>query len=213
PPAEKPADQRRHADRHLDRDPRSAEEPRRRDQQAGADRPRRAGSAQAAPGDPAVALGQAPPGRRQAPPRRDQAQPHEPRRLTARLQRISQRPRARWMTGGRLRLACASPDVVTSWGRRMRALAAMIALLAACGDNLAGPVSVDDYPAAVREAVCRQLTRCGDVESFDTCMTTQIRLTIAFSASELAAMRTGKIAYSGASARVCVDGIAGASCD
>jgi len=95
----------------------------------------------------------------------------------------------------------------------MRPLAAMIALLAACGDNLAGPVAVDEYPAAVREAVCRQLTRCGEIESFDTCLTTQIHLTVAFSASELAAMRAGKIAYSGATARACVDGIAGASCD
>jgi hypothetical protein len=95
----------------------------------------------------------------------------------------------------------------------MRSLAAMIALLAACGDNLPGPVPADDYPAAVREAVCRQLTRCGGVESFDTCLTTQIDLIIAFSASELAAMRAGTIAYSGATARACVDGIAGASCD
>lgn len=95
----------------------------------------------------------------------------------------------------------------------MRALAAMIALLSACGDNLAGPVAADDYPAAVREAVCRLLTRCGDVEGFDTCMTTNLRLTIAFTASELAAIRAGTIVYSGATVRACVDGIAGASCD
>src|SRR4051812_16361523 len=95
----------------------------------------------------------------------------------------------------------------------MRALAAMLALLAACGDNLAGPVAVEDYPAAVREAVCRRLTRCGAVESFATCMTTQLGLTIAFTASELAAIRVGAIAYSGTAARACVDGIAGASWD
>jgi hypothetical protein len=96
----------------------------------------------------------------------------------------------------------------------MRSLAAMIALLAACGDNLAGPVAVEDYPATVREAVCRQLIRCGEIESFDTCMTTQLPfLHVAFTASELAAIRTGRILYSGAAARACVDGIAGASCD
>jgi hypothetical protein len=95
----------------------------------------------------------------------------------------------------------------------MRSLAAMIALLAACGDNLAGPVAVEDYPAAVREAVCRQLTRCGEIESFETCLTTQLRLTVAFTASQLAAIRTGRILYSGAAARVCVDEIASASCD
>jgi hypothetical protein len=95
----------------------------------------------------------------------------------------------------------------------MRSLAAMIALLAACGDNLAGPVAVEDYPAAVHEAACRQLARCGDVESFDICLTTQIHLTVAFTASQLAAIRTGRARYSGAAARACVDGIAGASCD
>lgn len=95
----------------------------------------------------------------------------------------------------------------------MRCLAAILALVAACGDNLAGPVAVADYPVAVREAVCRQLTRCGEIESFEICLTAQIHLTVAFTASELAAIRTGKIAYSGAAARACVDGIAGASCD
>jgi hypothetical protein len=95
----------------------------------------------------------------------------------------------------------------------MRPLAAMIALVAACGDNLAGPVAAEDYPAAVREAVCRRLTRCGEIESFETCLTTQIRLTVAFTASELAAIHAGEIAYSGSAARACVDGIAGASCD
>ena len=95
----------------------------------------------------------------------------------------------------------------------MRCLAAFLALLVACGDNLAGPVAVEDYPAAVREAVCRQLSRCGEIESFETCLTTQLHLTIAFTASELAAIRAGRVAYSGAAARACVDGIASASCD
>jgi hypothetical protein len=94
----------------------------------------------------------------------------------------------------------------------MRSFAAILALLAACGDNLA-PVAVEDYPVAVREAVCRQLTRCGEIESFETCLTTQLHLTIAFTASQLAAIRTGRIRYDGAAARVCVDEIAGASCD
>ena len=95
----------------------------------------------------------------------------------------------------------------------MRFLAAILALLAACGDNLAGPIGVEDYPAAVREAVCHQLTRCGEIESFETCLTTQLHLTLAFTASQLAAIRADKILYSGAAARACVDGIAGASCD
>jgi len=95
----------------------------------------------------------------------------------------------------------------------MRSLAAMIALFAACGDNLAGPIGVEDYPAAVREAVCRRLTRCGEIESFEICLTTQLRLTIEFTASQLAAIRADKILYSGAAARACVAGIASASCD
>src|SRR5262245_42206913 len=94
----------------------------------------------------------------------------------------------------------------------MRCFAAILALLAACGDNLA-PVAVEDYPAAVRDAVCRQLTRCGEIESFETCLTTQLHLTIAFTASQLAAIRTGRIRYSGVAARICVDEIADASCD
>lgn len=95
----------------------------------------------------------------------------------------------------------------------MRTLAAMIALLAGCGDNLAGPVAVDDYPAAVREALCRQAARCGEVESVEVCLAANVGLIIGFTASERAAIHAGKIFYDDAAAGACVDGIAGASCD
>jgi hypothetical protein len=86
-----------------------------------------------------------------------------------------ERPRSR-----RLRLACAAPDVVTSAQSTHALPCRDDRLLAACGDNLAGPVAAEDYPAAVREAVCRQLTRCGEIESFKTCLTTQIIELFAF---------------------------------
>jgi hypothetical protein len=95
----------------------------------------------------------------------------------------------------------------------MRHLAAILALLAGCGDNLAGPVAIADYPAAVREAVCEQLARCGEIESVATCLATNIGLTVAFEPSEVAAVDDGKIAYRGDLARSCVDALAGASCD
>jgi hypothetical protein len=95
----------------------------------------------------------------------------------------------------------------------MRTLAAMIALLAACGDNLAGPIAIADFSVAVREAVCQRLVRCGEIESLEVCHATNIGLTIAFTASDLAAVDLGKVRYSGAAARSCIDGYASASCD
>ena len=93
------------------------------------------------------------------------------------------------------------------------ALAALAASGAACGDNLAGPVAIEDYPAAVREARCRQLVRCSEIESVAACLATNIGITVAFEPSVLAAVDAGSIRYRGDQARHCVDALAGASCD
>lgn len=95
--------------------------------------------------------------------------------------------------------------------RRAAALAAILALGAACGDNI-HPVAIDDYPAAVREALCRQLVRCGEVESIEDCLVINLG-TVAFTASERAAIDSGAIIYDAIAARTCVDGIASQSCD
>lgn len=94
----------------------------------------------------------------------------------------------------------------------MRRLAAMIALLAACGDNLR-PLAVDDYPAAAREALCHRLVRCGEIESLEICRATNLGVTLAFTASERAAFDAGTIVYNALTARDCVDDLADQSCD
>jgi hypothetical protein len=93
----------------------------------------------------------------------------------------------------------------------MRNLMVMTVLLAACGGS--GSVSIDNYPAAVRDAFCHYLTRCGDVESFATCRTANIGRTFVVSASERAGIDMSKIRYSAESAASCLDALANLSCD
>lgn len=93
----------------------------------------------------------------------------------------------------------------------MRSLAIMIVVLcAACGTD---SVSIDDYPAAVRDAGCRYLARCGAVEDLDTCRKINVGTTIHLSASDRAAVDMGKTKYDGARAQACLDALAGRSCD
>src|SRR5256885_551804 len=93
------------------------------------------------------------------------------------------------------------------------AIVAISTLGAACGDNLAGPVAIEDYPAAVREALCRQLVRCGETESLETCLAGNVGITVAFEPSVVAAAGAARIRYHGDQARSCVEALAGASCD
>src|ERR1041385_2206006 len=96
----------------------------------------------------------------------------------------------------------------------MRTLAAMIALLAGCGDNLRAPIPIDEhYAASVREAACHYLVRCGEAESVEVCLALNVGLLFRFTASERAAVDAGKIVYSAAAARRCVDAIESDECD
>jgi hypothetical protein len=93
----------------------------------------------------------------------------------------------------------------------MRHLVISLALLAACGGN--DSVSLDNYPVAVRDAFCRYLTRCGDVESVETCKKVNIGLTVHVSASQQQAIDSGKAKYHGDNAAACLNAFAGRSCD
>jgi hypothetical protein len=94
----------------------------------------------------------------------------------------------------------------------MRNLVISCALLAACGGGT-GSVSIDSYPSAVRDAFCRYLTRCGDVESIDTCKKINIGLTVHVSASQQQAVDMGKSKYHGDNAAACLDAFGARSCD
>lgn len=85
-----------------------------------------------------------------------------------------------------------------------------VLVLAACGTD---SISIDSYPAAVRDAFCGYLAKCGDVESVATCRTTNIGLDIHLSASETAAINMSKIQFSGDSAKTCLDALASRDCD
>jgi len=84
------------------------------------------------------------------------------------------------------------------------------ALWAACGTD---SVSLDDYPAAVREAACRHLVTCGVIEDLDTCKTANIGVDVHISASDQAAIDMGKTRYDGENAQQCLDALASRSCD
>jgi len=96
----------------------------------------------------------------------------------------------------------------------MRKLLVTTLLLAACGGG-GDSVSFADYPDAAREAVCHFLVRCGDIESLDVCMTSNIgsEINIHIPASLQAAVDMAKIKYSGTAAAACLDALANRSCD
>ncbi len=84
-------------------------------------------------------------------------------------------------------------------------------LIGACGGT--GAVSLDDYQAARRDAVCQYLVKCGNLESVDTCRANFGSVFGRFSASDRAAFDMGKAMFDGAAAATCLDAIATRSCD
>jgi hypothetical protein len=93
----------------------------------------------------------------------------------------------------------------------MRTLAIMtVVLCAACGTD---SVALDDYPAAIRDAGCRYLAKCGLVEDLDTCRKINVGDSPHFSASGRAAIDMGKTRYDGEHAQSCLDALAARSCD
>ena len=70
-----------------------------------------------------------------------------------------------------------------------------------------------DYPAEARDSFCRYLARCGDIESVETCRTTNLDQFFGVSASERAGIDMSKIRYSAENAAGCLDAFANRSCD
>jgi hypothetical protein len=85
-----------------------------------------------------------------------------------------------------------------------------VLLLASCGSD---SVAVADYADATRDAVCRWLARCGDVESLATCRKINIVSDTFLGASLLAAIEMGKLDFDSDSAQRCLDARASRSCD
>ncbi|HEX2688062.1 MAG TPA: hypothetical protein VHN14_15645, partial [Kofleriaceae bacterium] len=99
----------------------------------------------------------------------------------------------------------------------MRKLVIMTAmLLTACGD---GAVSPDEYLHAIRDARCRYLVKCGEIESLDTCRAVQVGgiggsvALLPMQASLRAAIDKGLTTYDGGSVERCLDAFATRDCD
>ncbi len=89
-------------------------------------------------------------------------------------------------------------------------LLAVVLGLAACSDD---SISFENYPAAVRDADCKLLVKCHEIESLDACRKANIGLDIHISASVQAIIDMGKAKFDGVKAKQCLDAIANESCD
>jgi hypothetical protein len=92
----------------------------------------------------------------------------------------------------------------------MRWLVLATAAAAACGVDA---VSVDDYASAARDAACRHLVECGEIEDLETCRRLDIGVRVRLSATERAAIDMGLVELDGENARRCFDALAERSCD
>jgi hypothetical protein len=92
----------------------------------------------------------------------------------------------------------------------MRWLVLATAVVAACGVD---EVSVGDYASEARDAACRHLVKCGEIEDVETCRRLDIGVHSRLTATELAAIEMGRLRFDGENARRCFDALAGRSCD
>jgi len=94
----------------------------------------------------------------------------------------------------------------------MRSFMVMVLLCAACSASNPGPpVPFDEFVVQNNEAACEHLVKCGEAEDVAACL-----LVNKFgprSATEVAAVKAGRIKYDGGLARACFDAIASRSCD
>jgi hypothetical protein len=86
---------------------------------------------------------------------------------------------------------------------------ALLLTVAACGDNVGG-VALGDYLERSAEAECTSDVRCGLFPDAPTCLA---YVHVAVDPNPTAAVAAGKLTYSGANARACIDALAAASCD
>ncbi|HVK83647.1 MAG TPA: hypothetical protein VM513_06045 [Kofleriaceae bacterium] len=94
---------------------------------------------------------------------------------------------------------------------RFAKLWVMVALLGGCGDNLPG-LSVEEYAAAVRDADCRRLARCGMMPDLATCERTNLGRYYT-SPWFLAAVADGTITWHPELAYACIEELAERSCE
>lgn len=95
-------------------------------------------------------------------------------------------------------------------------MAVFVTLFAACGS---GSVALDDYLDEIRDARCRYLVKCGEIEDLETCRKVNVgglggpvALPV-LDASIRAAVDSGAIEYDGESVRACLEAFATRSCD
>ena len=87
---------------------------------------------------------------------------------------------------------------------------AFVALLAACGSDGGGPISIDDLDEAVRDRFCNMYVDCGLIDDHATCR--QIYGELVADADLIAAVKAGKVIYHEDKAGECLAGLAG-SCE
>jgi len=103
---------------------------------------------------------------------------------------------------------------MVTWGigGLMRTLIATAALaIAACTGTAS--LAIDDYEDAARDAVCRNLAKCGDVESREVCRTVNLGVVVHLQPGEQRAIEMGKVEFHGDQANACLDALADRSCD
>jgi len=94
----------------------------------------------------------------------------------------------------------------------MRTLIATAVLaIAACSGSTS--LAIDGYEDAVRDAVCRNLAKCGGVESVEVCRTVNLGVVVHLAPGEQIAIEMGKVGFHGDQAQACLDALADRSCD
>ena len=90
----------------------------------------------------------------------------------------------------------------------MRSLLALL-VLAGCG----GSLTIDEYPAALRDAYCKYETRCGAFPDISTCEHANIGLPTTIDVSLKEAIDKGKATFDGGLAQDCLDAFGAQTCD
>lgn len=106
---------------------------------------------------------------------------------------------------------------MTTLGRelgRSLALALWLAIAACGGDDGGAAIAIDDYPEQLRDAQCKFLVACGEVEDLDTCRAGHVPddpgvLTL----SQRAALDMQIATFDGKQAAACLAALAARSCD
>lgn len=91
----------------------------------------------------------------------------------------------------------------------MRRLLVLVFVLAGCG----GGLTIEEYPAAFRDAYCKYLTRCGSFPDVSTCERANIGIRLTIDPSSKAEIDMGKVIFDGSLAQDCLDAFGSQTCD